>query len=169
MMECTAGRGRLSLSFVDKALAANAFRGKLLGLMAIHLILHSMNETHRTLPGRVKIYSDCMGALQTIAKLPTSHIPPRWKHADILKVISQHGQQVSFRREFFHVKAHQDDDADWTKLSLPSQLNCICDVAAKRRIFESCAEDIPYSQLPLESLAIFGDHGKITSDTEDAL
>ena len=49
------------------------------------------------------------------------------------------------------------------------QLNCACDVATKQRIFESFTEDIPYSQLPLESLAIIGDHGKITSDTEDAL
>lgn len=169
MMECTSGRGRLSVSFVEKSHSANAFRGELLGLMTIHLILYSVHVANQGLTGSVKIFSDCTGALQTISKLPEDRIPPRWKHADILKVIAHHGRQVPFRRTYFHVKAHQDDNTDWTKLSRPSQLNCACDAAAKQRLYESCEEDTPYFLLPFESLSIVGAHGKITSDTEETL
>jgi hypothetical protein len=154
MMECTSGRGRLSVSFVEKSYSANAFRGELLGLMTIHLILHSVHVANQGLTGSVKIFSDCTGALQTISKLPEDRIPPRWKHADILKVIAHHGRQVPFRRTYFHVKAHQDDNTDWMKLSRPSQLNCACDAAAKQRLYESCEEDTPYFLLPFESLSI---------------
>jgi hypothetical protein len=38
---------------------ANAYRGELLGLMAIHLILLSVNTVHPKLKGEVKIVSDC--------------------------------------------------------------------------------------------------------------
>ena len=38
IMECTEGRGQLRGSFAEGSLSANAYRGELLGLMAIHLI-----------------------------------------------------------------------------------------------------------------------------------
>ncbi len=39
IMECTHGRGRLIGSFKEASQVANAYRGELLGLMAIHLLL----------------------------------------------------------------------------------------------------------------------------------
>eukprot|EP00804_Cyclotella_cryptica_P006975 CCRYP_007113-RA/>CCRYP_007113-RA protein AED:0.75 eAED:0.75 QI:0/-1/0/1/-1/0/1/0/1178 len=169
MLECSRSGGQLSLSFADRSLSANAFRGELLGLMAIHLILHSLSEMCPALSGKVDIYSNCMGALQTLSNLPPSRVPPKWKHADILKIISTHGQQIPFRRRFFHVKAHQDEGTDWNELSRPSQLNCACDAAAKREIFESGTDNIPYPQLPSESLSIVVNNNKLTSDTESVL
>jgi len=169
MFECTNCGGQLSLAFADRSLSANAFRGELMGLMAIHLILHSLSEIHPTLTGRVDIYSDCMGALHTLSNLPPSRVPPKWKHADILKIITVHGQQIPFQRRFFHVKAHQDEGVDWTTLTRPSQLNCACDVAAKREIIVSSAEYPSYPQLPSETLSLVVDNQKLTSDTETVL
>lgn len=169
MFECTQGRGQLSLSFSDRSPYANAFRGELLGLMAIYLILHSISELLPTLTGQVDIFSDCMGALQTLSNLPPSRIPPKWKHADILKIISLHGQHIPFHRRFFHVKAHQDDTSDWSTLTRPAQLNCACDVAAKREIIENSTDTPAYPQLPSEVLSIVVDHHKLTSDTDSIL
>jgi hypothetical protein len=43
VLECSKGRGRVVGSFSEALLVANAYRGELLGLMAIHLILLSVN------------------------------------------------------------------------------------------------------------------------------
>jgi hypothetical protein len=43
VLECSSGRGRVYGSFLELLLVANAYRGELLGLMAIHLILLSIN------------------------------------------------------------------------------------------------------------------------------
>ena len=39
VLECTKGRGRLVGAFAEASVAANAYRGELLGLMAVHLLL----------------------------------------------------------------------------------------------------------------------------------
>jgi hypothetical protein len=44
VLECSAGCGRINGSFSESLHVANAYRGKLLGLMAIHLILLSINK-----------------------------------------------------------------------------------------------------------------------------
>jgi len=116
-MECSQGQGRLSLAFTDHSLSANAFQGELLGLMVIHLLLHSISITHPDLTGNADIYSDCMGALQTISNLPAAKVPPKWNHTDILKIISLHGHKIPFHSRYHHVKARQDDNSDWVKLA----------------------------------------------------
>ena len=69
VLECSKGRGRLMGSFVEKTPNAGSYCGKLLGLMAIHLILRSLNEVFIDLRGSVHIYSDCLGALNKVKNL----------------------------------------------------------------------------------------------------
>ncbi len=49
ILECSMGGGCIVGTFLEALLVANAYRGELLGLMAIHLILLSMNNLHRDL------------------------------------------------------------------------------------------------------------------------
>ena len=51
IFECTDGSGRLIGPFPETTVSANAYRGKLLGLMAIHLILRSINGMASSLIG----------------------------------------------------------------------------------------------------------------------
>ncbi len=88
---------------------ANAYRGELLGLMAIHLILLSMNKIYSNLPGSMEIISDCLGALKQVTYLPPYRIPSCCRHSDILKTILVHRRGLSFTTYYSHVKAHQDD------------------------------------------------------------
>ncbi len=44
VLECSHGRGQIIGSFKEAPKAANAYRGELLGLMAIHLLLVSVNR-----------------------------------------------------------------------------------------------------------------------------
>jgi hypothetical protein len=54
--ECTAGRGRLVGSFMEFLTTSNAYCDKMLGLMAVHLILLGINELDPTLAGKVTVF-----------------------------------------------------------------------------------------------------------------
>ena len=169
IMECSDSHERLTLSVLDNSPSANAFRGKLLGLLAIHLILHSIQATSFELTGTVQIHSDCTGALQTVSSLPTSGIPPKWQHADILKILSIYGNIPGIDLIFHHVKAHQDDGTQWQHLSRTSQLNCACDTEAKRRILKYLPSPQAQHRLPQEPISMIIDQQKCTSDSDAVL
>jgi len=165
-LECSAGRGKLLGAFPEKSLCANAFRGELLGLMAIHLILKAVNQIDQQLEGSAKIVSDCLGALGRVSKLPPHRIPSRCKHSDILKNILVNCNDLSFERVYEHVDAHQDDDKEWDQLTREAQLNCACDSGAKRVIHGCAADELPRQRpFPLESICVFVEGEKMTSDT----
>ena len=62
---------------LERTLAACVYRGELLGLLAIHLILLAINKLSPSLTGSVQIYSDCLGALNNVENLPPAS-PPDW-------------------------------------------------------------------------------------------
>jgi hypothetical protein len=136
VLECSKGRGRLMGSFVEQTPNAGSYHGELLGLMAIHLILRSMNEVFKDLRGSVHIYSDCLGALNKVENLPPYRIPTKCSHSDILKNIMVNCRDLTFLRIFSHVKAHQDDHSGYESLTRSAQLNCQMDYHAKQAIWE---------------------------------
>jgi hypothetical protein len=129
--ECTVGRGRLLGSFADFLTALNAYRGKLLGLMAVYLILLGINELDPSLAGKVTVYSDCKGALDKVEGLPLGHLPAKCKHLDILKNILVNCTNLSVAVVFKHIEAHQDDRMDFHRLLQPAQLNYAVGAGAK--------------------------------------
>jgi hypothetical protein len=168
--ECRAGRGRLVGSFADFNIASNAYRGELLGLMAVHLVLVGVANLHPNLTGKVVIYSDCDGAIDKIKNLPPLRLPGKCRHSDILKNILIHGSNLSFGVEMIHIAAHQDDYEEFHKLSRPAQLNCAVDAGAKKRLMEATVADFPGTRrFPLEPIACFVGKHKMTTDTSDAI
>ena len=170
VLECAEGKGRIVGDFADYSTCANAYRGELLGLLSIHLILLAVNEVEKNLTGSVSIYSDCLGALGKVATLPTTRVPCRSKHADILKIIMIHCQNFTFSCRYAHVKAHQDDHAQYENLSRPAQLNCMVDMGAKTVIWKHDKETRPAQAiLPLEPVAIIVGKEKLTTDSKEVL
>jgi hypothetical protein len=55
VLECANGHGRIIGSFSESLATAKAYRGDLLGLMAIHLLLVSINRVHTTLVRSVEV------------------------------------------------------------------------------------------------------------------
>ncbi len=106
VLGCSAGCGRIIGSFLDSLLVANVYRGELLGLMAIHLILLSINKIHRNLAGCVEIVWDCLEALNRVTYLPPYRIPSRCHHSDILNNILVHCRDLTFTTNYMHIKAH---------------------------------------------------------------
>ncbi len=85
ILECAKGSGRIVGSFSECLDVANAYRGELLGLMAIHLLLLSINKIHPTLKGKVEIVSDCLRALNRVSyllpyQIDVSQISVRYKY-----------------------------------------------------------------------------------------
>ena len=135
-------------SFVEHTPNAGSYHGELLGLMAIHLILRSINEVFTVLQGSVYIYSNCLGALNKVKNLPPYCIPTQCSHSDILKNIMVNCSNLSFTGIFSHVKAHQDDHIGYESLTRSAQLNCQMDYHAKKAIWElDHNPDAPYSSL----------------------
>jgi hypothetical protein len=69
IFECSRGGGRLTGTFLEQSIASCTYCGELLGLLAIHLILLSINRVTPNLPGSVHIYSNCLGALDKVKNL----------------------------------------------------------------------------------------------------
>jgi hypothetical protein len=87
IMECSRGRGHMMGSFTEASSAANAYRGDLLGLMQVHLILLGVQRTAPALEGKIVIYLDCLRALGHVSLLPPGRIRMCFRHSDILKNI----------------------------------------------------------------------------------
>jgi hypothetical protein len=73
-------------AFSEQTILACFYRGELLGLLAIHLILLSVNKINPNLLGSVHIYSDCLGDLDKVKNLPPHRIPSKCRHSDVLKI-----------------------------------------------------------------------------------
>jgi hypothetical protein len=160
VLECSKGRGKLIGSFSEETLAANTYRGELLGLMAVHLLLFSVNRIDKLLKRLVEVVSDCLGALSRVVISRRIGSPPVVSLMNILV----NCRDLTFSVHYSHVKAHQDDTISFDKLTWKSQLNCICDHLAKQRISESAKlKHQPSSLFPLEPIGIFIAGAKLSS------
>jgi hypothetical protein len=130
-------------SFAEASSGANAYRGELLGLMQVHLILLYVQCTAPALEGRIVIYSDCLGALGRVSLLPPGKIPTCCRHSDVLKNILVNCDDFTFQQEFCCVKAHQDDSVDFHLLDQPAQPNCVVDASAKQEILTADVMALP--------------------------
>ena len=125
----------LSGSFCGHSQHACAYQDELLCLMAIHLILMSINKCCTNLELWVAINSGCLGTLSQVARLPPYCIPSDCWHFDILKIILVQCSKLSFHSTLWHIKARQDYHMTWSISAASqlaaSQLNCACDTGAK--------------------------------------
>ena len=132
-INCAAGWEGISLD-VEHSPDARSYRGELLGLMAIHLILKEVHKFNSTLKGSNRIFSDCLGALKKMGNLPPYQIQSQCSHSDILKNVMLTCNDLSFKQNFSHVAAHQDEGSDYDTFLLESQLNCQIDFHVKQAI-----------------------------------
>ena len=126
LFECRNGRGKLVGSFAEVSASSNAYRGELLGIMTVHLILLGMNQLLPDLGGSIRIYSDCKGALDKVEHLPPLRLPARCRQSDILKNILVNCLSLTFAIEYEHIEAHQDKHTEFSRLSRPAQLSGHC-------------------------------------------
>ena len=74
---------------------------------------------------------------------------------------------LTFRVEYEHVDAHQDDEKDFALLKRPAQLNCMCDGMAKGVVWGwgLAGEKLPKQRMfPFESVAMYLGEDRLSSD-----
>ena len=165
VLECSKGQGKLMHSFVGHVPDAGSYRGELLGLMVIHLILWGVNKVCRGLQGSVHILPNCLGALDKVKHLPPYQIPTQCSHSDILKNIKINCRDLSSSQIISHVKANQDNHSNYASLLHGAQLNC--QMSYHRDTFYN--PDTTTTCFPLEPLFVFLGENKLTSDRGDKL
>ena len=115
----------------------------------------------------MEIVSDCLGALKRVMYLPSIG-SLHSAASNILKTILVHYRSLSFTRYYLHIKAHQDNEDSYSKLSRKAQLNCICDHVAKLWISADGMEATTQCKMfPLEPIGLFIGGKKMTPETGD--
>lgn len=118
----------------------------------------------------MKIYSDCLRALEKVTSLPENQLPSGCKHSDILKNIMVNCSNLSFSCQYLHVPAHQDKKMSYQQLPRPTQLKCRMDASAKGQLWGLEGDVLPPQDVfPLEPLAVFVGKEKLTSGSEELL
>jgi hypothetical protein len=75
ILECTLCGGQVLGAFPKCLTEVNTFRGELLGLIAVHLLLLVVNTVYPGMTGSARVYSDCLGMLSQVAELPPYWVP----------------------------------------------------------------------------------------------
>ena len=95
------------VTLVERLDSANAYRGELLRMLAIHIILYAIEEYHRV-TWNSNVLCGNKGALYTFKK-KSKQIPAGSKNNDIQRVLRQVKNKTKSIHLLHHVKAHQDD------------------------------------------------------------
>ena len=155
----------LKSSFSEVSSGASSYRGKLLGLLAIHAFIIAV-ETYYTLDKgpRGKVACDNLEGLKK-ARDRRKKVPPRASNADILRALRTAHHQITGSLTYEHVYGHQDQRKRWSQLTLVEKLNCNCDSLAKAAWLQckdmQLVATYASQRLPLESAMICYDGTKI--------
>ena len=158
ILYCTEQKCKLYGSFFERSPRASSYRGKLLGLLAIHTFAVALEEAYIDIPTHEgTICCDNQGALHKSAD-SRRRIPVGASEADIKRAFRtvKAGLRAHFKYEW--VESHQDRYKLWFQLSLVQQLNCLCDSLAKSAVAWSIEPGSPDNRnphLPRESAAIY--------------
>lgn len=170
VFDCQDGGGRILGKMVEGSKDACACRGELLGLLAIHLILLAANKRKPDLTGRVRIISDCLGALGRVVSLPGDRLPSGTKHSDIQNILMVHFQSFSFECIYEHVEAQQDEEKAYHGLPREAQLNSCMNLEAKSELGSLVGQEVPAPQpLPWESIVVRIGKDKMTAGLEESI
>ena len=173
IMDVTTG-SRLAGSFAEYSASASSYRGELLGLCAINVILLALSKVGEvTNRPSITVWCDNKGAINR-ASDSSRRIKCGRPCADILRTLRSIRAELPLAASFRHVKSHMDDKLSWEQLSLEQQLNCDCDALAKSsitRALESAqVKTLQHAGLlPKEAVALFVSQHKITSDPTNSL
>lgn len=166
VITCRTARKFLRGSFYETSISASAYRGELLGLVALHTLALALAQFYSLEKAVGKMCCDNMGALGQSSKV-SKRIRTGAKQADLLRSIRTIKSHALLHFQYEHVDSHMDRIKLWRYLTLEQQLNVDCDRQAKAAVHRSFF-GAPTSRgeqlLPLEKAAVFVGGNKLTTD-----
>ena len=163
---CAESRQWLKGEFTEHSKWANSYRGEQLGMLAIHLILLTLEEHYGVTLSNANIFCDNKGTILTFSR-KYDRVPGAAKNNDIFRVLRKIQTVSALAHKLSHVKAHQDDSLGYDCLDLEARLNVDCDFRAKAAIKRAVADFSSHPvtlSLPLESAVVIIDGIKQTAD-----
>ena len=170
ILYCFRTKRQITGPFYEKSNVASSYRRELLGLHALHVLLHAIESYYELGKSPVLIWCDNKGDLSA-SKRHHKQVPTGKKHSDILRALQAVRRQNSTNHNYFHMFAHHDNITNWLDLPLETQLNCICDSLAKSAVHHSLVAPSHGGRqtLPFETVAVYVGGEKQTQDVNTEL
>jgi hypothetical protein len=108
---------------------AGLYRGELLGLVTLHMMIAASTQFYKVDTTIGKIYCDNILALGQSSKTQ-KRVSTGIKHSDLHRAILTIKCTIHIHMVYSHVQAHQDGVLPWSMLTLEQQSNVICDELA---------------------------------------
>jgi hypothetical protein len=121
-------------SFYEWCGNAGSYRGELLGLLAVHVIVLAVERFYNLPSGPCGLVAcDNLGGLNK-SREGRKKIPLGAKHADILQCLHRVHAALKGTLQYEHVYGHQDKHKTWQQMTLLERLNRKCDSLAKAAV-----------------------------------
>jgi hypothetical protein len=154
-------------SFYELSIDASVYQGELLGLVALHTLLHRIVTYYKINSASGKIVCDSKSALNKSSCRGCRICPGTAQANSFCALCTIHQGMAGTTLVYKWVKSHQDDRVPWQQLSQKAQLNKTCNDLANNTVTRALANADPTQVktflLPFEQLAIISDRAKITS------
>jgi hypothetical protein len=162
---------RLTGTFWERSPEASSYRAEMLGLSALHLFARAFSEFHKIQDWRGTLCCNNKRALK-LSLYACRRIKPSAKCADIQRSLKATKHTFTGKCMYLHVYGHMDKHLLWHQLSLPQQLNCVCNTLAEHAVTLATKEgsyNRPTQLLPKEdpAVAIWGN--KITNNISHSI
>ena len=157
VITCRTAQKFLRGSFHETSVSASAYRGKLLGMVALHTFALALSQFHSLEKASGKMCCNNMGALGQSSKT-SKRVCTGAKQADLLRAIRSIKSYSLIHFQYEHVDSHMDRIKLWRYLTLEQQLNADCDRQAKsavHRSFFGASTPRGKQLLPREKAAVF--------------
>ena len=165
---CVNTRKQVKGSFFERSLSASAYRGELLGMVALHALIVTVGAVYNLRTHRGSIHCDNLGALGK-GRAHGRRVKSSMQQGDLVRALRAMKQGLFHHLKYMYVKSHQDDVRAWQDLPLDQRLNVICDTLAKQAIGRGLAYTAvnrithPLS-VPFEQASLIVNGNKLTSD-----
>lgn len=156
----------LNGSFFEITDATGSYRGKQLGLCAMHHLIAALTIFCTVEGWRTPIFCDCQGAFNMSAR-KLRRIRPSSSCADILRNIRSSRNKSETIIRYQHVKGHLDKYLGVDQLLLEQVMNIRCDSLANQAVTKAITTGMtgnPKQLLPSEDDAVFVNNRKLTGD-----
>ena len=133
IMKCRRTGRQISGSLVEVSPSAGSYRGEMLGMLAIRLLLLAVEEYFGAITKDNRICCDNKGAIFTFEK-KSKRVTAGKSNADIRRVLRS--IKARTRSSFLqsYDKGHQDNVKRWSDMTYEERLNSTCDRMAKDAI-----------------------------------
>ena len=167
---CRISKLRYKGSVAEWSPHADNYRAEILGGIMVQLVFRAATQGRLSVPYRsVVIECDSAGVVSH-GNTPQRGLKEKQVHADALRYLKQHVSEYPVESNYTWIASHQDDEKEWSKLSLSERLNVVVDKLAKRALVDAIHHgDFISSAFPFKAICVEINHVKVTGSPRNSI